>query len=90
MPRPEGWSGVTRCRQLITKARAAISRARMHNDSETRYLRACIATSRATGFAECLGVLEPEQASTVFDELEAMAKEMAALMAEFNTATVQR
>jgi hypothetical protein len=90
MPKPGVWSGVTRCRQVISQARAAISRARMHNDSETHYLRACIATSRATGFAECLGIFEPEHAATVCDELEAMAKEMAALMAEFNTAPLQR
>jgi len=87
------WSGVTRCRQLISQARAAISRARIHRDSETgngRYLRACLATTRATGFAECLGIFEPEQAATLCDELEAMADELAALMAEFNTVTARR
>lgn len=86
-------SGITRCRQLIVQARAAISSARGHHDLETgnsRYLRACLATTRATGFAECLGMLEPERAATVCDELEAMADELAALMAEFNSVSARR
>jgi hypothetical protein len=65
----------------------------MHHDFETgngRYVHACLATTRAMGFAECLGILEPEQATTLCDELEAMADELAALMAEFSAAAARR